>query len=361
MNIYIPLSVIIVLLLYIVRNSKKLSKSIYRFVFMLLFVFSAIRYDFGPDYMNYLSIFKETKQYGYDSHYSIELLFGWFLSIFPNYSSYIVISTALWFGSLYLLFTKFVEYRYYWVLFAFLLFTEACIIDSYVAMRSALSMVLYVLAFMLLQNGKRLFAVLFGISSVFIHISSIVLLPLFLINDKTKLIFKNKGFILVALVLGVGSVIVGKSVLINQIITFAMANAEDAKEYARYLDDSVSSISLNAIVLRILCFIPLYSLYKGIQKEQDTNYRILFQYAIIAILLPLFFGMGMTTRFLMILNPFYIVALLRAIKYQKIGLSFITFTSVFVVSFYMLFHSMTQDYNVTFLMYKTIFSAPSIP
>lgn len=335
--------------------------AVYKCVFALLFVFSAVRYNFGADYMNYLEIFKETKRFGYDSHYSVELLFGYFLSIFPNYTSFIIASTALWFGSLYLLFSKFVAYKYCWLLFAFLLFTEACVLDGYVAMRSALSMVLYVFAFMFLQQGKRIVAVSLGISSVFVHMSSVALMPIFFLSERTKFIFDNKRFIFLSLGLCIGSIVIGSSELINQIMVFVIANAEDAKEYAQYLNDDGSGTSFNAIVLRILSFIPLYTLYKGIQKEKDINYVILYQYAIIAALLPLFFGMGMTTRFLMILNPFYIVALLRSIDYVKRKQAIITFSSVLVVSVYMLYHSMAQDYSVTFLTYKTIFGVNQIP
>ena len=113
MNIYIPLSLFLIILCYTTRNNRKQCRTCFFISMTVLFIFAALRYNFGADYTSYLADFKESKVHGADSHYEIEFIFGRYLVLFPKYIYFIAFTSLLWFSSLYYLFKTNVPYKYY--------------------------------------------------------------------------------------------------------------------------------------------------------------------------------------------------------------------------------------------------------
>ena len=363
MNIYIPLSILLVLLSFIVRRDKNASK-IFLFVsFFILFIFAALRYDFGADYVTYLSEFKEVKQYGYDAHYELETLFGRYMSLFPSYTLFLVFSSLLWFASLFFIAKKSIEPQYYWVFLLYILFTEECVIDSLAALRSSLCMILFIFAVHFITRNKRLFAAALLVSCIFIHTSSLVFLPFILIGKKSKNLFVSPIFLGSIIAISIYTAFSGKGDFYLWLSAFISDNAEDLTKYTTYLDNLTSGggYIIRTLLFRALVIIPFIYLFYGLKKENEKDYNIYYQIGLIACSLTLTLGSGMISRFLMVMNPFFIISLLRTIKYTKKEVAIVSIFCVLFVSIYSLYHSMEADYSVTFKIYKTIFSAPSIP
>lgn len=363
MNIYIPLSIILVLFCFICRRDKKNATMSFFISFAFMFLFSALRYDFGADYSSYLDDYKEVRQFGFDAHYEFEIIFGRYLACFPTYTAFIATTSLLWFTSLYYLSKKSIGFNYYWLFLFYIFFTEECVVDAWVAMRSALVMVVFILAVHFLTSNKRLFAAVLLVSCFFIHSSSLVFLPLILLGEKSKKLFVSPIFLGSIIALSIYTAFSGKAEFYLWLSAFISDNAEDLTKYTAYLDNMTfgGGYIIRTLLFRALVIIPFVYLYYGLKKEKEKGYNIYYQIGLIACGLTLTLGSGMISRFLMVMNPFFIISLIRTIKYNKREFSYIAIFCVLFVSLYSFSHILDADYNVTFKTYKTIFSAPSIP
>lgn len=361
MNVYIPLSIFLILLSFITRNSKS-NKNLFLIAILFLFVFSALRYNFGADYQSYLSDYREAKAYGYDSHFEIELLFGLFLVIFPSYTSFIATMSFLWFATVFLLARNKVDSRLLWLYLFYILFTEECVVDSWVALRSALCMVLFVAAIELITNDKRIFGAAVLVSCCFIHLSSVVFLPFILLGNRSKKLFTSPLFICIIIAFGIYTAYSGKGELYMWLSTFLSDNTENFRKYSNYLEVTTGSSSvIRTLAFKLLTIIPFLYLFMGLKKESNKEYIVYYQISLIACSLTLILGSGMVSRFLMVMNPFFIVSLIRTIRYTKKDISLLAVFCVLFVSLYSFSHILDADYNASFRTYKTIFSAPRIP
>lgn len=362
MNIYIPLSIILVFLCFVQRNNKKDCKYIFLASFFALLVFSALRYNFGADYQGYLSDYRETRTYGYDSHFETELLFGLFMVLFPNYTSLIVTLSLLWFGSVYILARSKVDTKYFWLFLLYILFTEECVIDSWVALRSSLCMVLFILSVKYITEEKRIIGTIILVSCCFIHLSSVVFLPFIFLGQKSKKLFTSIVFICVIVFLGLYTAFSGKGEFYLWLSTFLSDNTEHFYKYTQYLETTNGSIDvIRTLAFRLLTLIPFLYLLYGLKKEKSKDYIVYYQISLIACSLTFIFGSGMISRFLIVMNPFFIVSLIRTIKYTRKEISVAAVFCVLFVSLYTFSHIMDADYNASLRTYKTIFSAPKIP
>lgn len=328
----------------------------------VLFIFAALRYNFGADYTSYLADFKESKVHGADSHYEIEFIFGRYLVLFPKYIYFIAFTSLLWFSSLYYLFKTNVPYKYYWLLLMYLCFTEECIIHGLVAIRSALAMVVFVWSMYFVTMDRRLIALGLLISNVFIHLASFIFIPLILLNKKSRDLFTSKVFLLTIIIASVCLIFLGKNYFLVMMQTFLADNVEEMAKYNQYAQE-VSGVGslLVAFGSKFLTLIPLYYLYIGAKIETDKQFIIFYQIGILSLCVTLLLGTGMTSRILMVLNPFFIISMIRSINYLSIKHTTVAFLCVMFFSLYSLYNSMQADYNVSFKEYHSIIGVPNLP
>ena len=369
MNIYVPLGLLLALLCLFSSKSKNSAGKMFAFCMLIAFVFSAIRYEFGPDYFHYWAIYERGEQGRSLSSYwaardevRLEPVFRFYIQLFPKYTLFIVTNTLLWFGTIYLLFKKYVDLKYGWLIILFLFFNINCMINNYVAMRTSLAAVCFIPGFFFLTQNKRWLYLLFVLLGSMFHESTIVLALLVFLNGK-KDFLSNNGFIILSGVLALAVLVAGENFITTTLSAFAMESIEDMNRYANYMSRvSGASLTFNALVFKILTFIPALYLAFAARKETDTVYIYIYKIGIISALLLLLLGQNiLTDRFLMILNPFYILAVIHSFRYFKPEYNVIVMLSVFVVSFYMFYNTMNSSYAASYQVYHTIFGAPYIP
>lgn len=364
MDIYIPLTLFLIVLNFCLNRTSNSAKTAFKVSMLILFVFAALRYDFGPDYQSYLNIYSDLKKFGLNENRENEIIFYSFLMSFPSYTFFIISSTFLWYITYYFFYKKNVEPKYYWLLLFYICFTETCIIDSYVAMRSAFFSFMFVWAIYFLEQNKKIYYLAIVIIGCFVHMSSIFFLPMVFLNRLHSKYFWNKYFYIIIGLITIYSLLLGHNKLMIMMTSFVISNAESFDKYATYLED-MSDTGIGAFIrhfiLKGLLFIPFITFCISIKKDNVQRFHIYYKLAILSSILALIFGQGMMSRFFMVLSPFYVVALIRSIKFNNRLLSVVAICCVLVANCFMLYNMMHADYSKSFLKYKTFFEANIIP
>ena len=369
MNVYVPLGLFLTLLCLLFSNNKKGAVKMFTICMAVAFVFSALRYEFGPDYFHYWEIYEHGEQGRSLSSYlaerddvRLEPFFRYYLQLFPKYTFFIITNTLLWFVAIFFVFKKYVDLKYSWVLILFLFFNINCLINNYVAMRTSLAAICFIPGLYFLMQNKRWLYVFFVILGSLFHTASIALVVLVFLSFK-KGVLNSKVFIVVCGFLGFLIVLIGQNFITTTLSTLVMDSVEDMNRYAGYLDKvSKASFTLNALLFKVLSFIPAFYLAYASQFETEKEFIIINKVGIIASLLILLLGQNiLTDRFLMILNPIFIVSIIHSLQYCRKEFNIIALSSVFIVSFYMFYNTMNSSYAISYQTYQTVFSAPFIP
>ena len=376
MNYYIPFALITILLCFIYRQSEKNSSGVFVATMIIAFIFAAIRYEFGPDWFSYYNIFNELQSYGEqvytDNMGHAEPLFIRYFSLFSSYTFFLAFNSLLWFGTYTVFFKKYVNEKYYWFVLLLLFFDINCILNNLVAMRQALTSFLFLIAFFILVRkgfskiSKLWFTIILVLCSL-LHTSCFLLIPLALVNSSNKSLFFSKRYIVIVVVLAAISVFAGRYALTESIADLLIGNIEDFQRYETYLSSLERNSSglvaiLKLVISTVLSIIPLFFIIKHGSNESDPTQVVIYKFGIIIATVGCILGQGLLSRYMMILNPFYIASLVRACTVNKnrvyniVVLSCAAFSSIY--SFY---YYLQADYCISFLTYQTVFSAPSIP
>lgn len=367
MNILVPICLLFSFACLVSRHNRKLTKQIFTLFFLFLLLFLSVRFGFGPDYYNYWNIFDSiqgadvSNHKGYGS--SVEPMFLYYMQLFPNYSSFIAFNSLIFVAILYILYKRFVDYNVYWYIILFLLLDPNSITGVAVAMRSSLCMLIFLIAFAVLNSGIKysriIYCVLIITASLF-HTSSIFFILFVLLNKNNVGILYSKVFVVCIITISILIVITGYNAILDNILNLLLSSVEDFEKYEGYEIGTTSSFT--ALLYRIVSASILIYLVWAARKDNDMNYRLIYKFGIIAISLQLFMGQSIISdRFLMYLNPLYIIAITRGSKFISKPLSCLIMFLVIAIPSYILLTKMGKDYAESFLEYQTIFSAPYIP
>lgn len=365
MNVIIPLILIFALICYYYRHKEQAARKVFCFAMIVLCALLAVRYEFGPDYFSYRSIYFAIQGEDisiYQGHGSAaEKPFLRFLQMFPSYTLFVIFLTVFWLGSNIYFINKYVEARYYWFILIYFAIDPNNLMLGSVAMRSTLCAAIFLIALEFLLRGKRIFYVLLMLAASLFHTSALALVPLVLVNTKKMDIFFNSTFCYVWGGIALINFVTGANDLIIRLSQFVMENIE---ELQRYQEQEIGSSgqSINTFLFRLMSFLILLYINYSMSKENDGRYTILYKIAFVAALFPLILGQSLISdRFLLILNPVYVCILMRSIKKNDMNTKNIVLLFVLIISSYMFYSKMGKAYSQSFIEYHTIFSAPRIP
>lgn len=152
-------------------------------VFLILYAFSAIRYDFGNDYLSYMDKYNTIQQGG--NPYSTEVLSTLLFKICPNYYVLIAISSIFYLAATYFLIKEDVNEQYYWIAVMIFIINPYLFFQSLSALRQYWATAFFMVAVRFSYKRKLLWYVFFVLVATLFHKSAIVLLPVYLIaNDR---------------------------------------------------------------------------------------------------------------------------------------------------------------------------------
>lgn len=333
-----------------------------KFSLFTIFLFLALRYNFGNDYMHYLDMFYQINRFENINALSVTIKgneFGWFYlnRIFKPLGFFAMTAVLAAFNCyvIYRFIKKYVPAKYYW--FAVFLYTfqvsQMLVLSS--AMRQAVAVSFFILAIdYIIQKKPFKYIILIFIATLF-HTSAAVLFPLIIIsyiNWKIKFVHIILVFVVFLIpIYFLPDITAYVNVFVSQYFdtyTYYLENASGT---------SISEIGLGFILNISIYFVIVYNS----QFEIDLEKNIFLKIAIISfILIPLGFSLQLIGRInfyfmpvLLIVFPLIFSKMKKTYKMIYIGIV-VLFT---FYNFYLFFNE--GVYKIPFKTYQTIFSAPN--
>lgn len=386
MDVYIPLGIILVLITYFSRYNERSSRSAFLFAFIILFVFSAIRYEFGPDYFSYREQFQHLKSLGIEGYIDFnnhfEKGFLLFFNLFNSYFVFIIVHSLIWIGIFYWLFKNNVSYKYLYVVVLMMFINRNLILLNYVALRSTMAGCFFFIGLMclcsnsifddfpilkkitLLKNTKYINLIVY-IALILIGaqfhktVYGMLIFPFLTNNHKLKIGSKD-------VVIAVFFVLAFIAPLIITPLTQSLASwivdisPEDTLDkYAHNVNSiSTSGGGLGAIFFNVLKVLVASPIIVALTIENDKKQLRLMRFAIIFLLLMVVMEGNVLARYTMCFYPVIIIALLRSYLSVNSQQRLVSLLSLSLLSLYNFYQVSQTTHFVSFLHYQTIFSAP---
>lgn len=356
MKIHLALFIII-LFLNTLKNIDR-EKYILPFSFLLVFVYWAIRYDYGLDYWNYYRIFNGdlVLHRGWREGW-----FYWLIGHFNYYYQVIIADSAVIIISLYHLVKKYISAKYYWLFFLMFFCATSFHFNLISAMRSTLAACILYWAFDLFFITKKRWGyfLLMVFVATNIHTSAIVffIFPLIYLVSKH---LTGKTIFIILIIANILSTFYVKHLYLVGISFFDFA--EDYEKYA----NSFSNTNIIGFVFKSVLLFPSFFICKYYDNwKEDSYFRQLCTLTFLYLLL-FFLGLDFQGRFTVYLYPFFIITF--AIIYHNLSrdeklfmlMPYLLFLFYGVYTYYrtMLAEISGRWSNGNTYYYKTIFEAP---
>jgi hypothetical protein len=341
--------------------------------FFVIFMFLAIRYGYGNDYMGYLNYFIDVNKnvYGFNDYISKLFYFdsysdlrdvekGWLFlcHLFQplGFFAMVAVISGIYCYAYYKIINEYVPPVYYWFSVAIFVFDYNILLIQASAIRQSLSIIIFIFVFSYLQNRD---IVRYGIGiyiSTLFHYSSVFLFTVYYLVSVYKITFATSAMILLLYFI----IFIYSAYLVPYMSTFIVNYFADYSIYEASMNGNGNGIGLGLGVLYV-AFILSMMLFVG-SKEHGSN-LIFIKLAIFAILInTMSVGYGMIERMGYYFNYALIVAMPIIVynienKLLKPGIVISYFLFV-IYKWYAFFHSPIwfRSYNE----YHTIFSLQKI-
>lgn len=213
--------------------------------FALLFVFAAIRYMYGNDYKNYLTMY-DMIHLGSDISDG-EPLFALLCKLMPSFYLMIAVTSGFFVFTIYRFITKHLPTNYVWIGMFLFVFDTNLFVLNLSSIRQCIAMCIYLHALNMAYERKLLHYVLLVIVAALFHKSLWIMLPLyFFLSDKPV-----KNWHVLVILLGVATVV---AVADLQMVAQNVASIFNDKNYIFYSQLELHN-SLRATLLTMLFFI----------------------------------------------------------------------------------------------------------
>ncbi len=338
------------IVLFAVKASKEKSDFWLMLSFVLIFLFLALRFDFGNDYMSYLYMFADIEYLDFDSNVE----FGWQLlnllfkplGFFP-----MVIALAAFNCFIYYRFIiRYVQAPYYWLAVFLYVVNPSFMLVHSSAMRQSVAIAIFIYSIdYLFKKDIFRYTISILIASSF-HQSALILLPLYFIFVFDWRITDIK---LVILFFFFSFFLFSSQIISPYLISFVNFYFQKYSIYEGgiLLDSGIGLLFSIAIFILILYY----------TKFQDRESMLFFKIIIISyFFLPLGFIVSLISRVKMYLEPsliavFPIIASTIHDNYTR-NLLLIVYL-LFIL--YLFYNFIALDIsNISFAEYKTIINAP---
>jgi transmembrane protein EpsG len=333
----------------VTKNNKWLKLS-----FVLIFLFLALRYDYGNDYMGYLDGFYKVKYIDLSSRYEL----GWQilcllfkpLGFFAMITFLAAINCIIYYGFI----KKYVPVKYYWLAVFIYLYNPTFLLVPSSAMRQSIAIGFFLFSLDYLYKKDAVRYVLSVIIAAMFHTSALILLPLYMIYVIDWKITKIKAIILFTSFL----FMIMFAKIFESFIQNIIGSYFYKYEVYQYQGGTELQSGLGLIYVIVIFIIILF--YSRFQTDKS---EYLFKIAVVSyFILPLAFLINLIGRISMYTQPVMIAVvplILISIKDKVIRRVFLsTYLFMILYSFYIFFNSETWSY--AFAEYKTIFAAPEM-
>lgn len=324
--------------------------------FFLIFLFLALRYNFGNDYNTYLYFFSEISQYDlidvFDKSQVLDLawiLLNW---LFRSFGFFAMTAVLAFFNSVvyYRFIKKYVPGRYYWLaVFIYIFYPEFLLIHSS-AMRQSVAIMIFIfsLDYLYKKDAIRYFLCI-GIASLF-HLSALILLPVYFLGLLNRKISKVNRIFIISIFISL--ILLGESLspFLKQFI------GKYFIKYEIYQEAGSFNTGLGFLYLFLMLILTLY--FERLQKKEIA---LVFKIAIFGfIMMPFNLIIELIGRLGLYFTPATIIVypiILMNLKKPVSKIIYLTLLLTFITyKFFQFFYS--DVYRDAYAVYQTIFSAP---
>ena len=357
MQTVIIINILVVVLAYFSKN--KQTRSLFKVAFLIIFLLTSLRFNFGTDYINYYKTFNIVNQ----SFSITSINFGYFdlerAWIILNYIfkpigffGFIIVLSAFLCYTYYALIKKYVDPKYYWLAIFIYVFTFDIMLVQFSAIRQALAIAIFIHSVKYLNEKRNrvLYILLIIIAGMF-HTSAYFMLPFVVFTFKK--IRESKIIGVVILTVFFGLMFFGNRYLSQLIEISSFLSGE--RYLVRFASEVSSKITLiGSIAWSSLLFILLY--YSRFQqKNRKIFFYIASLHSLVYVITPVVFLSGRIGYYFIALSTIVYPLIIQQEKrfFIRIGLIgvFITFILYRLTIFFKL------DWVITgYSEYHTIFS-----
>lgn len=360
------LNIIVVFCAFLAQHKR--TESLLKASFILIFLFLALRYDYGNDYRGYLVFFSEDNLLDtdlldyyrgdsidyYSKHGGFEPGWVFLCCLFKPFGFFTMTAVLALFNCFvyYRFIKKYVPPAYYWFAVFLYVFSPGFMLVHSSTMRQSVAIALFIFSidYLYKKDAIRYFLCI-GLASLF-HTSALILLPVYLLGLFN---WKINGLMAVSIFsLFIFLFLFGES-LVSGLNLFIINYFE---RYEVYQEGSEIGTGLGVVFYSLLFALVLFY-----ERLQTREHALLFKIAVLSyFFIPLSLLIMLISRVGMYSEPATLVVfpvILLNIKnpvVRNLILFLILFFTLYL--FYTFFQSDT--YREAFGTYKTIFSSPEI-
>ena len=166
------------------------------FTFAILYLFLALRYDYGNDYMSYLNIHTRINE-GLPSWGQTDLLFYRLNLLIPNFDAFIALTSLFYIVTIWYLIKNNLVKNQYWFAVLILLINPYLFLVHLSGIRQTLAICFFIIAISFAVKRNIVLYIIFILLATGMHASAIVLLPLYLILTEKKF---NKKHVIITMI-----------------------------------------------------------------------------------------------------------------------------------------------------------------
>lgn len=336
-------------------EGEKYIKNGLKFSFFLIFLFSALRFNYGNDYTSYVEIFNEVNSYASltltDTNLQIEpgwVVLNWFIEPLGFFTLVFVLSlfNALTF---YTFFKKYVDPKFYWFAMFLYIFGTGNYLLNLSAMRQNLAILIFIYSIKYIEKKQLLKFILCIVLAAQFHLSAYILLLVYPLGRIQFKINNYVGIIIFATYLALFKIAPS---LFPVFLVFA---ADNFDKYSVYEGGQDASSGLG-IILNSIFLISIIYYY----RFQEKLLSIPFKLGILSfMLIPIGLTLMMIGRLGLYLQPFLMLVypmILSTSKSKIYSYGFVFFLMLLTIYDYFIFFQ-SPIFAKAFGTYQTIFSA----
>ncbi|WP_214798859.1 EpsG family protein [Exiguobacterium sp. s50] len=312
------------------------------FSFVILFLFMALRYDYGNDYMGYFNIHFQI-QTGLPSWGANDYLYYTLNNLVPNFSMLIAIISLFYLCVVWYLIKQNLKFNQYWIAMLILLINPYLFLIHLSSLRQTLAICFFIIAVKFAIERKWFMYLVLVIIAIGMHASAIVLLPLyFLLTDKP---FKTKDSLFTIIIVGILLFTSFFDQAVSELLKYFPSH------YEYYFNERTQN-SLRATLLSSVFFLMILLNLKKLKGKEIIYGKLSLIATIMSILA---FKISMMNRFGMYFDIFLIITLPHIFtviknRYAKIAL-FMLIITIYLLRYYSFFSNPLWE---SFKDYKTI-------
>lgn len=320
---------------------------------IFLVCFYGIRTDYGNDIPMYMKGFEELSKFNISEAFSIEHIWepGWLVLnvLFAplGWQSFIFFLTAIQFFTVYWFITKYVNEKYYWLIFAFYILSAGLLLTALSMLRQALATHIVVWSVPFILKKSYIKSALLLLLASTIHTSAYASFLLLLIPILTNLNIKflTYGFLILFSIFILTDSLIGNTL-------YYIFQMEELEKYEIYAGETMESGSGLGVVLKCLTVYVLLMYH----SKNKTNRFFSLAYCFFVLTIPFSYTIQLIARVGIYFNFISLISFQYLTNFKKDTLGFVILILTLLIAtmgYFAFFES--PVWHNAFSVYSTIF------